>query len=233
MKHLVLPVIAASFVSIAFNLGLQLTRDKDPPDFSAHKVNELTAAVDINVSSIASLRSELGEVRDHLTGICGQMTGQAHAIAEAEINNLLKRVESIEDSVDTLSDARPGGSLPGKNGGDGLATFLAKNSPSAAENTAVFESDFEADSGEPLGNFSDSIDEALHSIEGIEVTGVDCRTSVCKVSYSKPERTDSQEEFDSEDELVNRLAVSAPGRGVEVRYDKDAYGEDIMYIMLR
>lgn len=233
MKNLFATVIAAAVVSAVCNIGLDLARERNVADLSPYEVDKLTAGIGTNSASIASLRSDLRELRDRSARDQGPATGDLRVSPELAINELVDRMDALEESVQKLSADGSAGSLSVKDGSDGLARFLAANSQSSAETAAVFESDFESDSGKPLGDFSDSIDEALHSIEGFQVKGVECRNTICRVAYSRPESSGSQGAVDPENELVDRLALSAPGREVEVRYDKDTFGGDIMYIRLR
>ena len=183
------------------------------------------------------MQFEVLEIRDELMREYKSLKKEHAVSVPLAISDLSARIAALEGSLKEISL-----SSPRKGGEDSdiiqkqLVDSLLKPSDVSAVNqvqSALAEIEFDNDSGIPLEGFSDSIDETFHSVEGLDVTGMDCRDTICKVTYLKSESTESEEDYYPQDELLDKLAQSAGGRQVEVRYDKDTSGKEVMYIQLR
>ena len=230
MKHIVISVVAATLVSLVFNFGLSVNPVADDLKSPVPAAEKLAAEIRANRDAITLLRSELVEIRNIASQDQALAQREPSAIGAVKADELIDRLEAIEDSITRLS---AGDSLPARKQFSHLEKLLSTDSVSSVELAAHYQSDFEDDSGIPLDNFSDSINETLHSIKGMNVNGVECGNTVCKVVYTRVESAGINELSESEYELEDMLAQSAEGREVEVRYAKNPYGGEVMYIQLR
>lgn len=230
MKHIIVSIVAAALVSLICNLGLEVKeRSADSNSFML-KDEELAASIRENIKAITLLRSELTGIRKmisrsyELAGLGDSKTGSVKE------NELMERLKAVEDSIERLSEA---GSVPATKQVGAIKGLLSENAQSLVELADRYQSEYENDSGIPLNDFSGSINETLHSLNGIDVSGVECGETVCKVVYTSIESTGLDERPDSEYALEDILAQSAEGREVEVRYAKNPYGGKVMYIQFR
>lgn len=129
--------------------------------------------------------------------------------------------------------------LPSRPASDSLSSYLSPARQESAEETkaqyfAQAESDFESDSGDtPIGEYSDSLSETLQAVNGVDVRAMDCRNSICRVTYSKSESLSPEELADIDAELIDKMAFGVEGHNVDLTHASDEYGNKIVYIQLR
>lgn len=230
MKHIVIPIITAALVSFVYHFVWQLRPIASNHISSDPRAGKLAAAIQLNMESINLLRSEMAELQKMVSRDFELAKRENYATEKMKADELIDRLEDVENFIEELSVA---GSAPVEKQYDKTKGLLNGSSSSSIDLAAYYQNEFENDSGVPLDDFSDSIEETLHSFEGIKVNGVECGNSVCKINYSKMESVGLNEVPDSEYELEEKLSLSAEGREVEVRYATDSYGSDVMYIQLR
>ena len=237
MKQVAITGITASLVSMLCFLGLQLCEETPRNYSSTIKPQALALALNKSEESIAFLKSKIAAMELQLIQNGNRIKTNIGADRDTGYEDLLDRMDEMERSVSQLAlsgdeQARKDSSLIEKRLSERMRRS-SEISQSGQSQNLMAESDFETDSGNPLGDFSNSIGEALHSVEGVEVNGMDCRDTICKVSYSEKELFDPQEEVDTRSDIVDKLSQAAIGRTVEVSYASDTSGNTVMYIQLR
>jgi hypothetical protein len=192
--------------------------------------------IDARTESLVELRVQLAEIRREIALNAGIGGDTAPEDRQLSGRSMLTRIEGLEDAVAELTTTR------GIEGRASVEDFvpapIVNVSPGDTELSyarlyATAESSFEADQGIPLGDYEDAIGDALHRAGAIEVHSTDCRTTICKVTYSKTEGPEPPDWPGGEQELVDTLARDAQGQDVEIRYASDPSGNDVMYIQLR
>ena len=101
---------------------------------------------------------------------------------------------------------------------------------------SIGEEAFEADAGEPLGDTIDNISDVLHSSDDlVEIRDLDCRQSVCKITYTASIGDPSSMGRNSEGDnvLIDRLTDGAPGADFDISHARDDQGNSVMYSQLR
>jgi len=91
-----------------------------------------------------------------------------------------------------------------------------------------------SDCNPTLGGFDSSIEEVIQKLGGIQAQGIDCRNTICKVTYADDEDL-SSESTDSEEldwHLMEKLLERSGGKRVDIRYANDSFGNKNMYIQL-
>lgn len=96
---------------------------------------------------------------------------------------------------------------------------------------AYMEAQFDNDSGLPLGDFSHSIEDVMHQVDGIQAQGIDCRNTICKVTYA-PAGPALSGSDDVDWQIMEQLLERSGGRQVDIKYVSDALGNNAMYIQL-
>lgn len=198
-------------------------------------IGDLADKADSNLVSIIALRSELRDLRDLSNSKNPPITGEPIiASSDSGIKDLMERLEIVEEALTKLSPSMPLSTE------QRIATFdmqmKARAIPtevSVIEQYQNSESYFESDAGKPLGDYENAIDDSLHSVEGIDVKGVDCRDTICKITYSKSESVTSQEQGDVDSNLADKLMFGVEGRVVELRYANDTMGNNVIYAELK
>ncbi|MEM9255901.1 MAG: hypothetical protein AAGA91_10650 [Pseudomonadota bacterium] len=98
------------------------------------------------------------------------------------------------------------------------------------------ESAFSADSGTPLDQQSQAIiAETFHSAEWADLHSMDCRTSICKITYSQSTAApiDGVTDDDAELELIKRIGSDLGEDNLDIRFARDEQGNDVMYVQIR
>ena len=228
--------VIASLVSVGAVLGLQTVQETRRPALDSGSA-EMAPLIRANVESIANLKSELIELRKQLASTEGATSGGVVLDGDAETAGLAKRLDKMEHTLAELSAPGP---LAGSKTGAELENKLTQVTQLAAggssfsyDQSARAEIDFEKDSGVPLGDLEETIGDALYTAEGIDISGMDCRDTICKVTYSKSGSLRAQGAGDGGYEIVDQLAQATNGREVEVRYGSDPAGKKVMYIQVR
>lgn len=225
-----IPAATAALVSIACVFALNFA-GHDSEHTPNNSMNEsLASSIHSNLESIADLRSEVRVIQSQMstsypppdTGISGQ--------ERLHPNDLEARIEMLEEAIEKIS--LTGSTSPKEQNGT-IRKFIASSTDNPVEAAKSYQTEFENDSGIALGDYSDSIGEVFHAFEGIEVRGMECGNTICKVTYSENKDPETQQESSDGLELVDKLAQNAGGREVDVQYTKDSLGNNVMYIQLR
>lgn len=236
MKNFVVSAITALLVALICFVGLRFTLESQNASPSSLKPGDFASGIKANLDSIAALQGELREIRTQVNQTGRLYEGESpDTVHISDANHLIERIEALEEALKETSIVEStGGKAQSDVRNKQFAESLSQTSELSTSNqVGVLESDFEADSGIPLGDYADSIGETLYLVEGLHVSGMDCRDTICKVTYSKPELLGSQADSDGTSELVDKLVQASNGREVEIRYAKDPSGDEVMYIQLR
>lgn len=233
IKAVVISSITSLIVSVACILGWNAffgDYDNNPSDLTA----EVAARErHDNIAAISAMRSELNELQEQLAVNDRANREAVYLPAPKKMDDLLDRIEAAEDSIEQLYSLN---SAPIDVGKSALLDMLAMESNETAEDLAysqytLAESNFDNDTGVPLGDYVESIDDALYSIGDLDVKEMNCRTSICKVVYS--EGQDSVDDDDSiEWQLMEKLLNDGGSGAVDIRYANDPSGNKVMYIQL-
>lgn len=237
MRRIAILAITVLLVVVVIALVSQLLHRNSEYPGATVDVRNLAVAIKKNSESIALLSAEVRE----LHGLLGQKDSLvkegASAGGDVVFEGLVDRVDRVEVAIEELSSV---GIAPVKKSGAGIEKQFSERVRSPAEISsynqnrhALAEADFEQDSGTSLGDFTHSLDDALHAVEGIDVSDVSCRDTICKVTYSRTESLEVHNESGETLDLVDKLALDTVGREVDVRYVKDSFGSNVMYIQLR
>ena len=235
MKVIITTALVASFLTLLCVFVIQFPRDDSLSYPPTPAINDLTAQVQSNLDSITALSSELRHIRD-LLEVSNRLSFENSALTVNDSDNkdLVKRLEAIEVNLAELSKSKSLTSEERKKAFD--LQMKERSIPTEVLATQVYqntESHFERDSGKPLGDYSNSIEDAIHSVDGIDVKGVDCGETICKITYSKSESLTSLEEGDVDSDLADKLMFGAEGRVVELKYADDSMGNRVIYAELK
>jgi hypothetical protein len=229
-------VVIASLVSIAAVLGLQAVQEMRRPPANSGTA-ELAALIGANVESIEMLQRQVLELRDQLARTEAPASRGGVFDGGAESAGLAQRLDEMEYTLSELSASGP--VTAAKNGAaleqklTQVSRLSAEGSSFSYDNSAGAEIDFENDAGVSLGDNAETIADTLYTAEGIDISGMECRDTMCKVTYSQSGSFQSRDAVDDGFELVDRLAEATNGREVEVRYGSDSAGKKVMYIQMR
>ena len=229
-------MITASLVSAAWLFAFQPVQHSGVTAGRDDAAEVERARINANSASIGGLRQELAGIRREFALIGGTDNGTIATERQAPTGHSLeRRIERLESAVADLRATRPG---VDRAVADKSIEPMFRLSPrstelSDARHYAIAESSFEADGGTPLGDYEDAIGAALHRAGAIEVQNMNCRKTICRVTYSKTGTRASADRLEEEQELVDILAGDAQGRAVEIRYASDSSGNDVMYIQLQ
>jgi len=236
MKNYVTSTVVASLVSIICILGLQFALKSQDAINPSSGGEDLASVIKAHSDSIAVLKRELRDFQERFDQKGMHKEDQVTEIARTpKIENLIDRIEVMEEALHRFSvdESKSGKAQSDKVSKQVAETMGQTSTGSTSKQTDVFEANFEEDSGVPLGDYAESIGETISAVEGLQVTGMDCRDTACRVTYSKTELFDPQGESDPSSGLVDELVQASNGREVEVRYAKDPSGDEVMYIQLR
>jgi len=234
-KYVVISAITSLVVAMACIIGGRLFFTGNDHNSSTNRPEKTAREIHANIDAITKLQSDLRTLTAQLADI-SHSSGDVNSLkVSTDSSDIVGRVEAIENAVEelyTLSSAPHDNHIYDLY--DQLSTRLQESveGESHAQYTMA-ETVFDSDDGKPLGDFSTSISDVLHSVDGLVVIGFDCRDTVCKVTYAKPESPDSLEEFNGRSEFVDKLAQSAGDSGVDIRYADDPSGNSVMYIQLQ
>ena len=103
----------------------------------------------------------------------------------------------------------------------------------ALASNELAEQEFAMDSGMALDGFAESIEEVAHEVDGLDIKGMECGNSICRISYAESDVVATGEDSaDPQWELMEKLLDRAQGRRVDIRHAVDAAGNRAMYIQL-
>lgn len=189
-----------------------------------------------NSDSVAALELELGELRNSIAN--SDKATKADNVAPGvrkKYQEIIERIESIEEVLsESSSKDKPSSETLNTELKNNFSMKLeARDYEASVKQFADAENYFEVDSGRPIRAYTDLIDQHLNSADGLDVKGMDCGKSICKVTYSKPESLPFNVESDAESELVDKLLFGIEDRDVDLRYADDPYGNRVLYIEMK
>ena len=204
--------------------------------FEEGKLAKFLDEIEGNSKSLAALEFELGELRKSIADI-GEAIKADDAVFRVKNNyqEIIQRIESMEDAL--LESSSEDNRFMEKLHSEPEKNFSARiNELDSQASTKQFddaEDYFNADAGKPISAYTDSIEQHLSSASSLNVNGMDCGKSICKVTYSKPEPFKFNVESDTESELIDKLLFGIEGRDVDLRYADDHYGNRVLYIEMK
>lgn len=233
MKPLSVAAFAACLATVACLLAFKAGRESGENSALENNVQKLAVAVQTNSETISLLRLELGKISNHLSVTGGQAA--AEELSDVEPDDVAERLRAVEDALAVISQR----SAPAiKDATDSSVPPINRLSQESIERSSarryeLAEEKFESGSGIPLGGYVSAIDDTLHTLGNIEVQEMDCRDTICKITYTQTETSGSRQGADEDLELVDKLAQAAEGREVEITYATDPAGDELMYIQVR
>jgi len=183
-----------------------------------------------NSKSLSTLQLELEELHN-LYANSNAIVKSSGLIADEKIDysEITERLESMEGALlEITSIERRDGELE-KQFSEMLQTT---NHEASANQFTDAEEYFNNDSGRPIGTYADSIEQNLSTVKDLDVAGMDCGESICKVTYSRPDSSRFIDETDVESKLADKLLFGIDAQDVDLRYADDPYGNRVVYIQL-
>jgi len=218
-------------VTLLCVFGIQFTLNRSEFQELTSTIDDLTAKVNANLDTIAALSLEL---RHHQDTSIEKNTFKAENtypnVNISENEKLIERLESVEDALAKLSITK---SMTSENRKAAFELHIKErvltNDILEAQAYTNTENYFENHSGRPIGEYSDSIADAIHSVDGIDLQSVECKKSICKITYNNSSSIVSQEGDDLNSYLADKLMFGLEGQAVELRYANDELGNQIIY----
>ncbi|MEM1154113.1 MAG: hypothetical protein AAGI44_08220 [Pseudomonadota bacterium] len=96
----------------------------------------------------------------------------------------------------------------------------------------IFERQFEDDLGTSMGAKQEILGDVLHSRNDLNVSAIDCRSSMCRITYENSTSNDPRFPMNSNSELVDELVAVMGGEGVELSFAKSPSGEQLIFMRL-
>ena len=235
MRLILVTAITASFVTLLFVYTARFLSEGSEHYVRPSEIQNLEAKVSASLDSIAALHRGLRDIRQQLNLRNGvKDSSSISAIEDSESMDISERLETLEDALAALSIPQ---SISREQRKDAFEQRIEERvTPSVVSSTLLYndaENYFERDSGKPLGDYSDSISDALHAVEGIDLKGLDCRDTICKITYSNSEFATSAEHHNVGSELEDKLMFGTEGRAVELRYANDSMGNNVIYAQVK
>ena len=231
VKIVLVSAISGVLASALFLFGLVSCNHANQEGFKQQHIAKFSSAINSNVNAVASLRADMAELEQKLAG---QFTSLS---IPSEIKSDI--LEDLTVRVEKLELASEGFSSDGLKLDHDLRASVKRifddddDADAAMARTQLYEEKYDVDMGVPLGNFPESIRDVFHSSEDIELAELDCKETICKITYSKSNASTNDRDANRDLELADKLAIEASGYQVDVMYAKDSYGNDIMYVQLR
>lgn len=237
MKTTFTSLTTCILLAVSLFLGLKYFQGASELERLSVRTAELKQAEATTTLLIRNLHSEVSDVRAQLRQYANSSNTANTVFAKEDSGSeeLLQRVASLEDTIHKLSLRK---SPNQKNGdSDSYHSLLSQSDQqsgeiSALNRHALAETAFNSDSGVPLGKYADSVEAGVHETASVEVQDLECRTSICKVTFSVNDSA-TAELADGRSEVVDQLISRADGREVDIQHANDVYGNKVMYVQLR
>lgn len=225
----------AILLAVSVFLGLKYFHGASEFERLSAKTAELKQAEAATTLLIRNLHSEVNDIRVQLRQYANS-SNTANTVFAKEDNGseeLLQRVASLEDAIQKLSLRKS----HNQKTGDSYHSLLSQSDQQAGEMSALnrhalAETAFNSDSGVPLGKYAASVEAGVHETAAVEVQDLECRTSICKVTFSVNDSANT-ELVDGRSEMVDQLISRAEGTEVDIQHANDVYGNKVMYVQLR
>ena len=237
MKTTFTSLTTSLLLAVSLFLGYKYFQGAGELERLSDRMEELKKAEATSTLLIRNLHSEVSDIRAQLRQYANSSNtaNTVFAKEDGRSGELLQRVESLEGVIHELSLRQ---SPVQKNGdSNGHHTLVSQSDLQSGEMSglkrhALAETVFNSDSGVPLGKYVDSVEAGVNETASVEVRDLECRTSICKVTFSVNDSANA-ELADGRSEMVDQLISRAEGREVEIQHANDVYGNKVMYVQLR
>jgi hypothetical protein len=202
------------------------------------KSGDLESLIERNTLSVSAIRDEISLTKKISDSPVG--TGESESIKiQVKLKALEARISALENSTDTLNgrvndDAAL--QIAGTGGSFDNRIREELESRSIYMPNTFGETVFENDEGKPLGDNADTVSDVFYDIgDSIQLSSLDCKESVCKVSYShvRDENNETASYDDPNSDIVDRLVEGFGGADLDISYARNADGDDVMYIQVQ
>ena len=232
MKHIFTAALIAALVSTICVLVIQ---SKQESDVLVSKIEQLDKVAGNHADTISTIYSEITRIRDQFDNKDGAPLLAISDNALLESEDFSKRIEALESAVNQLKSSN---AAERRRAIEGITEIFSHSKQQYTEtgsnpHDALAEEEFQNDAGLLLDNYSESIAETLHTMPGIEIHTMDCRDTICKITYSGGQPSEFGDDAYEELEIVDKLAQSIEGHNVEVRYASDSLGNEVIYVQLK
>lgn len=193
------------------------------------------AAGPTSAANGTDLRLEVHQLRKQLQQLAAQIGNTSRETVDPDSAELAVRVAKLETALKQLARERVAGQR--QTGSDGFRDLSEHRNQSremaALASSELAEQEFAMDSGMALDSFAESIEEVAHEVDGLDIKGMECGNSICRISYAESDVVATGEDSaDPQWELMEKLLDRAQGRRVDIRHAVDAAGNRAMYIQL-
>lgn len=190
-------------------------------------IREVGAKVVLFQAQLAQLAVKFEQLPAHHS--VAQLPTENHSDVLDRLDVLEQRIENIsrDNDVAYLSErARVRDEMTESHRPQPIQQAVYTENPEAKEL-------FETDSGIPLDEHTEeAIAEVFHASDNINMQQIYCKSSVCKITYSKPSNdlhgTVANDESDFT--LIDQLSDELGWGDLDVRYARDEQGNDVMYV---
>jgi len=233
MKFDIGAALTAAVVAAACVVLVQFALEGPEHGSPDARLDTLTTEVGDHTRALSALRTELLDIRRQLSAADRAVTASDGATNEVSATaDISARLAALEHSLARLS-AEQTASVDQRR--EDFARRIADRSASPAAMTATAgyaaaEEAFNLDSGKPLAQYTDAIEQTLHGVDSIELQGLECRESICKITYRPSASLTPQERSDAESALADELMFGINGQSVELTYATDAHGQNLVYV---
>ncbi|MEM9151504.1 MAG: hypothetical protein AAGB19_13765 [Cyanobacteria bacterium P01_F01_bin.3] len=226
MKTIWVSIITSSAVSLSWMvwlIGLEPGQDAYPDSMHITTSDEAPYW-----QSIVQLRHDISELS---TDIAQYKANDLHALRETmtqglerlqlQIDQLDSQLGSESVETTTSSDTEP------------LDRFdeMITQTPEV-DTYLIFEQQFEDDLGSSMGAKQEILGDILHGRNDLNISAIDCRSSMCRITYEGSTLTYPMSPESSNSELVDQLVAVMGGQGVELSFTQSPSGEQLMFMRL-
>ncbi len=225
--------LTAAIVTVACVVLLQFAREGPEQPAAGARLDTLAAEVGDHARALSALQTELRDLRRQLSA--ASLAATASGVPSNEVSvaaDISARLAAVEQSLAGLS-ASKSESLDQRREQFAQRLRDRTTSPAAMTATAGYaaaEEEYNQDSGKPLAQYTDAIEETLHGVDSIELQGLECRESICKITYRPSALLTPQERSDAASALADQLMFGINGQSVELTYATDAHGQNLVYL---
>jgi hypothetical protein len=233
-KNLIVSALAAAIVSLFVTLPL-IQENKSWIESSTSEIQPITSPD--SPTLITDLKFEVQQIRDQLQRLSKDVERISEAGSYPISDDLAARIETLETAMEGISPKRLARTHPSSH--RGAPDRISENSSQSRDvvelnQYTLAEQEFQLDSGTPLGDFPDSIEEVIHQVDAVDLTGMECGNSICRVTYENNGSLSQEgDDVDPRWQIMERLLDRSSGKRVDIRHATDSLGTKTMYIQLQ
>jgi hypothetical protein len=232
-KNLIVSALAAAIVSLFVTLPL-IQENKSWIESSTSEIQPITSPD--SPTLITDLKFEVQQIRDQLQRLSKDVERISEAGSYPISDDLAARIETLETAMEGISPKRLARTHPSSH--RGAPDRISENSSQSRDvvelNQYTLAEEFQLDSGTPLGDFPDSIEEVIHQVDAVDLTGMECGNSICRVTYENNGSLSQEgDDVDPRWQIMERLLDRSSGKRVDIRHATDSLGTKTMYIQLQ